>query len=453
MAQNSLDGYATLKDNVVNRYVAPVGIKTTAEFATKGCVKLTEYFLKKMNMSNDMIYNIKNYMKSFSETYCKNVFFETNFKTYFDAHPPFQLHEAILTGSMSEGLFDYRLHPPDMDFMCVLKNIMFSQDDQEDGNLQIIRDDTPFVNAFVTKTETQHLWGEYFDVTYVHLKKRRLSSRKLKEKLGEKYKKTDKLFYAASKEAVDEIAEGAAVTIRKRNSSYDKIAELIAKKLKQPWDADERSVSIRAILDAFLVSSSDLVLAIFCEGWPNCAREWITRERIWPDMHIVEKIAKSGFHIVPKSSPDGDFRLSFSCAETMLIETLSPLQHKVLLAFKSIFKYHQNTWFPSGDGIISSYFLKTIAFWYFEETSPEFWTEESTVHHLVTLLEKLQNALRYQNLPMYFMPKVNLLQNFNDPEVAIDLMGKIYELSQNFSAMAEGLYDLRSIFDILIPML
>ena len=446
MAQNSCDGYSTLLDNVLNRYIAPIGMKTTAELAKKSFVKSTEYLLKKMNISNDKIHNIQYYMKLFSDNYCENIFFETNFETYFDSHPPFELDEAILTGSMSEGLFDYRLHPPDMDFMCVLKNISFSQEDQENGNLQL-KDDTPFVYAFVSKIETQHLWNEYFDVAYVHVKKRRLSSRKLKEKLAEKYKKAEKLFHSTSKEAID--AEGPAVTITKENSSYNKIRELIRKRLKQLLDADEEnldSVSVRAILDAFLLSSSDLVLSIFCEGWPKCAREWITRERIWPDMHIVEKIAKTGFHIVPKSSPDGDFRLSFSCAETMLIEALSPLQHRVLLAFKSIFKYHQNKWFPADEEIISSYFLKTIAFWYFEETSPEFWTEESTVHHLVTLLEKLQNALRYQNLPMYFMPKVNLLQNLNDPEVAIDLMGKIYALSQDFSAMAESS---RSIFDII----
>ena len=426
------DDYSTLEKKVLDQYVPPKGMKTTAEFATKSCVKTAEHFLKLINISDDTIHFIQDYVKLFSDTYCKNVFYETNFKTYFDDHPPFQLDEAILTGSMTEGLFDYRVQPPDIDFMCVLKNISFSQEDQENGNL-LLRGDTPFVYAFVTNPETQHLWNEYFDEAYVHVKKRRLSSRKLKEKLGEKYKKKGKLFHADTKEVLDEIADGAAVTIRKPKSSYQNIS-------KQLLNAEKESLSSQEILDAILVSSTDIVLSIFCEGWPKCAREWITRKRIWPDLHIVEKIVKSGFHIVPKSSPDGDFRLSFSRAETMLIETLSPLQQKVMASFKTMFKYYQNIWFPSGDEIISSYYLKTIAFWYFEETSPEFWTEESTVHHLVTLLEKLQNALRDQNLPMYFMPKVNLLRNVDDPEVAIDLMEKIYQLFQNFSAMAKGLY-------------
>jgi hypothetical protein len=142
---------------------------------------------------------------------------------------------------------------------------------------------------------------------------------------------------------------------------------------------------------------------------------------------------------VPKSSPDGDFRLSFSCVETMLIPSLSPLQHKVLLAFKLVFKHHQNIWNPSGEKLVSTYYLKTIAFWYFEKTPPELWTDESVVHHIVALLEELQNALRRQHLPMYFMPKVNLLKDIGEPGVAIDLMAKISQLCHNFSAMSEAI--------------
>ncbi|CAB4029825.1 Hypothetical predicted protein, partial [Paramuricea clavata] len=183
----------------------------------------------------------------------------------------------------------------------------------------------------------------------------------------------------------------------------------------------------------------DIVLSIFCEGWPNCAREWITRERLWPDIYSVEKITQSGFHLVPKSSAACDFRLSYSCAETMLIRTLSPLQHKVMRAFKAVVKYHQNIWNLPVKGIISSYYLKTIAFWHFEKTSMEFWTKETLVHHLVTLLHELAEALRIQNLPMYFMPKVNLLQEVDDPAVMLNLLENISQLSLNFSAMSEAI--------------
>lgn len=150
------------------------------------------------------------------------------------------------------------------------------------------------------------------------------------------------------------------------------------------------------IIDCFgqIELTSDIVVAIFCEGWPTCAREWITRDRCWPDKHSVEKITQVGFHIVPKSSPDdGDFRLSFSYAEITLMKTLSPLQHKVMRAFKAIItEYRQNIWSVDFMEALSSYYLKTIAFWYFEKTSQELWSQDTVVHHLVALLEELAEA-------------------------------------------------------------
>jgi hypothetical protein len=444
--QNSSDEcYSTLREAVLNRlFVGAVGLRTTTELTTEICAKTCEHNLRRMDIPNHIIKYMLDNLKLLCDTYVKNVIFETNFESYFDAQPPFQLDKAILTGSFSEGLFLYCVKAPDMDFMCVLKNITFSRDDQEDGNL-LLREDTPFVHAFVTKTEIQRLWSEYFDEADAHVKKRRLSSRKLKEKLAKKYKEAGKLFPSLRREVVEEIGEGAAITTRNPKSSLQEISKLIVKRLRQQWNAGEELVSINEIVHAILVSGSDIVLSISCEGWPKSAREWITRERVWPDARAVEKIAQSGFHLVPKSSPDGNFRLSFSCAETMLIETLSPLQHKVLLAFKFVFKYHQNNWNSSSNckgtnTMISSYHLKTIALWYFEKTPPEVWTEEFIVHHLVTLLEELQNALKHHNLPMYFMPKVNLFRKIEEPEFAIDLIENISKLSRNFSAMSEAIY-------------
>ena len=91
-----------------------------------------------------------------------------------------------------------------------------------------------------------------------------------------------------------------------------------------------------------------------------------------------EKITQGGFHIVPKSSPCGDFRLSYSFAETMLMKTLMPLGHKVMTAFKAVMiKYYKKTWSSNLKEVISCCHLKTIAFWHFEKTSQESWTVET----------------------------------------------------------------------------
>ena len=91
-------------------------------------------------------------------------------------------------------------------------------------------------------------------------------------------------------------------------------------------------------------------------------------------------------------------------------------------AFKTVIKYHQHSWDPNVKEILSSYHLKTVAFWHFEKTSQESWNDGTLVHHLVTLLEDLAEAFKIQHLPKYFMPKVNLLEDIGDPDVTLHVL-------------------------------
>ncbi len=441
MSLDSSTDYSALKDAVLEMWVPAVGAKTA-----------DEWWRKNWQKSMHCVYG-ENYPFVFHDLIEKSAevpleghLFKTNFESYFDPQPPFQLGEKILTGSLSEGLFLYSTEPPDMDFMCVLKNITFSHEDQENGSL-VLREETPFVYAFVTNKETQEMWSEFFDDADTQIGRYRLSAIKLKGRLQENYKKTGEIFHTLGKEELDEINEGAAMTIRKPKPSvsiFDGFAGICKKIFGQPIHVIDRRDLSKTQAQATngllynLVPSSDIVLSVSCEGWPSCAREWITRDRLWPDIQSVEKIKHSGFHIVPKSSRDGDFRLSFSCAETMLTEALSPLQHRVMRAFKAVVKYHQSILHPTFEGIVSSYYLKTVAFWYFEKSPREIWTEETLVHHLVALLQELAEAFRVKNLPMYFMPKVNLLRDVDDPEVTLSLMEKISQLSHNYSVMCDA---------------
>ena len=115
----------------------------------------------------------------------------------------------------------------------------------------------------------------------------------------------------------------------------------------------------------------------------------------------MKEIAQNGFQIVPKASCHRDFRLSFSFAESTLIESLTILHRRVIRAFKAVVKYHQNSWSPNLRELLTSYHLKTIAFWHFKKSSQESWTEETVVHHLLTMLEDLTEALRNRDIPMY----------------------------------------------------
>ena len=462
-------GYSTLKEKLLQMWLPVVGVRKFNDALKNNLIKLWlyNYTLQMDQMEGDFMMEVlhviftafANKAMSTESRYDKEDFL-INVGCYrFDTNSPLQFGETILTGSYSEGLFLYFEGPPDIDFMCVLKNITFTQKDQENGSLSF-REDTPFVNAFIKNEETRKLWNDFLDDEHKN-EKNQLSARKLKEKLQENYEKSggNDLFTALRKEywQLEEVEEGAAVTFKRTkfgSSLFDAFLDFFEKcsandnSLSQE-DKIRSAINFRDMISTCMSVSSDIVLCIFCEGWPSCAQEWYTRERFWPDVNLVENVKQGGFHIVPKSSPDGNFRLSFSRAEIMLIKALTTLQHRVMRSFKAVVKYHQDSWSPSVKSILSSYHLKTIAFWHFEKTSQESWSEETVVHHLVALLEELAEALRRQHLPMYFMPKVNLLQDV-DHELSFHVMEKILKLSHNFSALFEALEKHSTLCETLI---
>ena len=204
----------------------------------------------------------------------------------------------------------------DMDFMCMLKNISYytfhkNIKDQACGNL--IREDTPFVNAYITTTELLKMWEDFLEDPSTDKSKRQLSARKLKAMLHEYYKKMGEFLEGAS-EKCKTIGDGPSLKLKRELPKFN------------PEDPFQY---VSDIIWYRIIASSDIILTIRCDGWPRCAWEWLSRTRHWPDKNLVQNISQDGFHIVPKSSPDGNFRLSFSNAETTLIETLTPLQHKV----------------------------------------------------------------------------------------------------------------------------
>lgn len=426
-------------------WVPPVGVPSVTELWTKllgqlesrSCGKWHAPLLRLLHVSE--------------RTIKRHTSFKTDLNSYFDKEPPFQVSETFLSGSWSEGLFlhdqDLAMELPDMDFMCVLKNISYSHEDLERGCL-LLKQDTPFVKAFIPDENRVKMWREYLadEVHEVQEYRHRLSSKKLKEKLEKNCEYIGNFFCHKFEEKREKPTDGAAITIRKSKPTKSYTACFTEGFLKFGEPVNETTFSDilelmeMSMYDIYytLIPSSDIVMSISCEGWPSCAQEWITRERLWPDEHSVEEIVQGGFHIVPKSSADGDFRLSFSCAETRLIQTTSPLQHKVMRAFKAVVKYHQNTWSPYLKDTISSYYLKTIAFWHFEKVSQESWTEETLVHHLVVLLEDLAEAIRKQHLPMYFMPKVNIFKCIDDTEVVLELVQNVLIISRNFCAISEA---------------
>ena len=352
---------------------------------------------------------------------------------HFDNQAPYQLDVALLTGSWSEGLHLYNsasLDIPDMDFMCILKNISFSEMDQACGNLAV-KENTPFVNAYITNSELLKMWEDFLEDPIKDQTKRQLSSRKLKARLYENHKNAAEIFHVSEKSKLT-VGDSPSLEIKKELRFLN----------------DDLRFLNMVCSETEIEDSHDIVLSIRCDGWPRCALEWLQRDRLWPDRNLVQKICQDGFHIVPKSSPEGNFRLSFSNAETTLIENLTPLQHKVIRAFKAVIKFNQNNWSPNIKDIICSYYLKTISFWHFEKTTQDSWTEDNVVSHFLSLIEEFAEALKKGNLPMYFMPKYNLLESVGNREEMRNISRKVVELWGDISALVNAVEKLERTYCI-----
>ena len=109
-------------------------------------------------------------------------------------HPAFQFDKLLLSGSLSEGLGIYQDELPDQDIMIIFKNISFSEEDQNGGNLTM-KEDTAFVNAYITNEESLKLWEDFLeDPASKDTTRRQLSSRKLKAMHHDFYEKKDAVF-------------------------------------------------------------------------------------------------------------------------------------------------------------------------------------------------------------------------------------------------------------------
>ena len=78
----------------------------------------------------------------------------------------------------------------------------------------------------------------------------------------------------------------------------------------------------------------DILLSFPLLHWPTPAQEWITRERKWPDVITVQRLARQPCHIIAKPRSENDilsWRFSFS-----------------LQVFLRMFKTSMTLWLVSG---------------------------------------------------------------------------------------------------------
>ena len=144
--------------------------------------------------------------------------------------------------------------------------------------------------------------------------------------------------------------------------------------------------------------------------WPKFAMEWSQRQlKYWPDNEIIEKIISEGCHIVPKSprgENNNEWRISFSSAELILSNALSPFQRKCYLVGKSIYYVVIKRVDPD---IFASYFIKTVMFKLLERQSSCYWENTSLIEVVQDLFKDLSACFKRKVLTSFFIEEMNLL--------------------------------------------
>ena len=189
--------------------------------------------------------------------------------------------------------------------------------------------------------------------------------------------------------------------------------------------------------------SWDLSTVIKLNWWPDRAREWILRERIWPSKAVISDLTKLSYLIMkssnaPSSKNDTSFELRYSFAhlEKELVMKRSPSQAYVYLVFKSMFY----KWIkPIDSEVISSFIAKTIMFWICEEYPPEhrIWLKNSCVDTLNHLFSKLLSDLEEKHLPYYFIPSINVIDKIDD-SVRIKMVSTVKEIVSDTDSFIPG---------------
>ena len=160
---------------------------------------------------------------------------------------------------------------------------------------------------------------------------------------------------------------------------------------------------------------ADVVIAVNCCRWPNCATEWLNRRRRynWPSTDAIDRCKTMGCLLVPVGHPSSDekdlqWRISFSKQERLLVRQFNLTQLQVYILLKLVKKEILHHFIHSES--LSSYHCKTCMFYLIENTPSAFWKPENLLACLVACLELLNVWAEDGICPNYFIPDENMFE-------------------------------------------
>ena len=186
------------------------------------------------------------------------------------------------------------------------------------------------------------------------------------------------------------------------------------------------------------VLPTDNVLCTRCLSWPLQAADWPTRHRNynWPDLSTVDRVVSKGCDVVgavhrqcrqDEWMSSSQWRLSFSRAEIVLLNSWMPMQQIVYHMLRFFMKTKQLTGSDASEAL-SNYHIKTLMMWACELKSSSFWTGDlNLVRVCVELLHVLSLWLSDARCRHYFISSCNLIDNSFGAEVTASQLMSIHE--------------------------
>ena len=157
----------------------------------------------------------------------------------------------------------------------------------------------------------------------------------------------------------------------------------------------------------------DLVPAIRCRSFPECAQKWITRKRHpgWSGSDLINMCKSLGCFFVRVGHPnspemDSQWRISFSLQERLFVTHFNSTQLHCYVLLKLIKKEIIVKLLQKE--CITSYHCKTCMLYMIENTPVSFWTEENLLVCLHNCLKLILQWVKEGICPNYFIPEENM---------------------------------------------
>ena len=198
----------------------------------------------------------------------------------------------------------------------------------------------------------------------------------------------------------------------------------------------------------YLVLNLDIAFVIETKFIPNILKEFSERTSYNLSPSVLDHlyiIAKSS-HEEKTNKNTTEWSYSFCHIENHIFTDVFTDTHRLIyLVTKSIFKKHIQ---PLDNNLLTSYLMKTILFWRFENEkfSQEDWFNGTMIlSQTHSMFKDFKRFLEKGFLPMYFIPKLNLIERMNEK-----LRQDVIDMIENniFNSSLEELFNLEELKEV-----